>query len=175
MDSIRYPIGRFEAVTESTPEQRHSCMERIPELAVQLKELIGGLRAEQLHVPYRPKGWTILQIVHHMADNDMNAYIRLKRALTEPEPAASSYREDLWAELGDYGHVPIEVSLRLMESLHIRLYVVLQHLNERQYKRKFSTQALGLITVDIAVQRFVWHNSHHIAQIRSFLQRKGWV
>lgn len=175
MDSIRYPIGSFEAITDPTPEQRRSCIERILEIAVQLRKLLIDLRPEQLNVPYRPEGWTIRQIVHHMADNDMNAYIRFKRALTEPEPMASSYREDLWAQLGDYEHVPIEVSINLMESLHRRLYFLLQHLDERQYKRKFSTQALGLITVDVAIQRFVWHNSHHTAQIQSFLQRKGWT
>jgi Mycothiol maleylpyruvate isomerase N-terminal domain. len=175
MDSLRYPIGSFEAITDPTQEQRSSCIERIPELAVLLKELLAELLPEQLNTPYRPEGWTIRQIVHHMADNDMNAYIRLRRALTEAEPVASSYREDLWAELGDYEREPIEVSLDLMESLHCRLYGLLQHLEEQQYKRKFSTQALGLITVDVAIQRFVWHNHHHTEQIRMFLQRKGWI
>lgn len=175
MDSLRYPIGSFEDLTDATPEQRRTYIERIPEIATQLKEMLAELLPEQLNVPYRPEGWTIRQIVHHMADNDMNAYIRLKRALTELDPVASSYREDLWAELGDYEHVPIEVSLDLMESLHRRLYSLLQHLEEHQYKRKFTTQALGLITVDVAIQRFVWHSSHHTAQIRTFLQRKGWI
>lgn len=103
----------------------------------------------------------------------MNAFIRLKRALTEDEPVASSYREDLWAELGDYEHVPIEVSIQLLESLHRRMYVLLQHLDAGDFDRRFTTQALGSITIDVAVQRFVWHNRHHIAQIRNFIQRKG--
>lgn len=175
MDSVRFPIGSFEAIPDPTPELRRSFIERIPKLAKQLRELAGDLLPNQLNVPYRPEGWTVRQIVHHMADNDMNAYIRLKRALTEPEPMASSYREDLWAELGDYEHVPIEVSLQLLESLHHRMYVLLQHLDVDHYKRQFATQALGLINVDIAIQRFVWHNSHHQAQIQSLIQRKGWA
>lgn len=109
-----------------------------------------------------------------MADNDMNAYIRFKRALTEDEPMGGSYREDIWAELSDYKDVHIENSLFLMETLHIRFLILLDGLKPDDFRRKLNTQVLGKISLDIALQRFVWHNQHHISQIQSLIRSMGW-
>lgn len=117
MDDLRYPIGQFEPLLNPTPEQRNRWIEDIAEMPKILRLTVQDLTLEQLLTPYRPGGWTVQQVVHHMADNHMNAFIRFKRALTEDCPTASSYREDLWAELSDY-RTTIEPSLVLLESLH---------------------------------------------------------
>ncbi|WP_409340661.1 YfiT family bacillithiol transferase [Paenibacillus sp. MBLB4367] len=174
MDPFRYPIGQFVGNIDPTSEERNRCIKQIPDLTRSLGEVLTNLDLHQLETPYRPGGWTIRQVVHHMADNDMNAYLRLKRALTEDEPVASSYREDLFAELSDYRDVPVQTSLSLLEALHSRFYILLHRLSPEDFGRKLSTQALGLITVDIAVQRFVWHNRHHISQISALKDRSGW-
>ncbi|OXS59879.1 metal-dependent hydrolase [Cohnella sp. CIP 111063] len=173
MDDIRFPLGRFEPIDDQTGAGRRALIAEIPGLANRLRELIVGLPPERLLVPYREGGWTIAQIVHHLADNDMNAYLRFKRALTEEEPLASSYREDLWAELPDYAALPPEHSLLLLETLHARFAALLTELEPAAFERKLRTQALGSVTLDIALQRFVWHNRHHRAQIESFLGREA--
>lgn len=165
----RYPIGRFAPPKEVTSESRSLLIEEIPQLVRELKEAIEALKAAQsdpLNYCYRPGGWTVRQIVHHMADNDMNAYIRFKRALTEDGPRASSYREDLWAELADGKEMPIEHSLMLIEVLHSRFYYLLKALRDEQFERTLVTEVLGSISLDAALQRFIWHNRHHIAHIR---------
>lgn len=173
MDRLRYPIGHFVANPNSSAQERINCTKQIPGFSKSLRDILKNLDHDQLQTSYRPGGWTIQQVVHHMADNDMNAYLRLKRALTEDEPQASSYREDLWAELSDYQDVPIQTSITLLEALHSRLITLLHSLSPDDFDRTLKTQALGVITIDIALQRFVWHNEHHISQIRSLINSKG--
>jgi hypothetical protein len=174
MDHLRYPIGLFVPIMDQSSEGRNKVIDQIPEISKTLGEITRNLNREQLQTSYRPGGWTVQQVVHHMADNDMNAYIRFKRALTEDEFLASSYREDAWAELIDYIDVPINTSIRLIEFLHSRFTILLKKLPLSDYDRTLKTQALGVITLDIALQRFVWHNQHHISQIKSLLDRNGW-
>lgn len=169
MDQIRFPVGHFEPVLHPTSEERTTFISQIPEITVTLRALLKNLEAEQLQTPYRTDGWSITQIVHHLADNDMNAYIRFKRALTEDMPVSGSYREDLWAELHDYKNVPIETSIVLLEHLHSRFLILLHGMKAEDYSRKLRTQVLGDITLDTALQRFVWHNRHHIAQMKSLI------
>jgi DinB superfamily len=138
MDHIRFPIGQFESIMNLSCEERIKFINQIPEFASTLREILQNLKSEQINIPYRQDGWTIKQIVHHLADNDMNAYIRFKRALTEEEPMGSSYREDLWAELCDYRDVPIENSLVLMETLHSRFLILLNGLKPDDFNRKLK-------------------------------------
>lgn len=159
-------IGQsFQPITPLSAEQRKQLEGQILTIVPSLRKILSCLREDELRTPYRPGGWTPLQIVHHMADNDMNAYLRLKRALTEDEPVANSYREDLWAELSDYSETSADISITLMECLHSRLYQLLQGLNAEDYVRKLRTEVLGTITIEIAVQRFIWHNQNHLRQI----------
>ncbi|WP_338042334.1 YfiT family bacillithiol transferase [Paenibacillus alba] len=150
------------------------CIHQIADIVKTLRDVVNPLNYDQLQVSYRPGGWSTQQIIHHMADNDMNAYLRLKRALTEDEPIANSYREDLFAELNEYKDMPIEMSVLLLEQLHKRMITLLNSLRTEEFQRKFKTQALGLITIDIALQRFVWHNQHHISQIKLLKDSKRW-
>ncbi|PWV94517.1 DinB family protein [Paenibacillus cellulosilyticus] len=174
VDALRYPIGQFEPNLAPTLQDRRQLIHQIAGLTDELRDLVRDLTPEQLKVPYRPEGWCIQQIIHHLADNDTNACLRLRRALTEDQPAASSYREDLFAELSDYSDAPIELSITLLEALHKRLVILLSRLSEDQFQRKLQTGLLGIITIDTAVQRLVWHNRHHMAQIQLLIERKGW-
>jgi hypothetical protein len=174
VDKIRFPIGQFEPIIKLSFEERVNFINQIPEITKTLRNIMIDLVPDQLNIPYRQDGWTIQQIIHHLADNDMNAYLRFKRALTEDEPMSSSYREDLWAELSDYRDVPIENSLLLLETLHSRFLILLKVLKPDDFKRKLKTQVLGIITIDIALQRFIWHNRHHISQIESLIKSKRW-
>lgn len=173
MDRLRYPIGRFEAVHNPTPEQRGSWIGDILEMPKKVRRTVQNLTEEQLHTEYRPGGWTVRQVVHHMADNDMNAFIRFKRALTEDNPTAGSYREDLWAELSDY-ETPIETSILLLEAVHNRFTALLYSLSPSDYQRTFTSPTHGEMSLDVAVQRYAWHGRHHIAQIASLKERMGW-
>lgn len=173
MEQLRYPIGRFERIEQPTQANRDKWVTDVAETADLLRITVLNLNQEQRLTPYRPGGWTVQQVVHHMADNDMNAFLRFKRALTEDSPVASSYREDLWAELSDY-QVPIEVSIQLLESIHNRFVAVLRSLDPSDYKKTFTSPVLGVISLEVALQRFVWHNRHHIAQIASLKERMGW-
>lgn len=174
VDNIRFPIGQFIPNPNLSDEERIDLINQIPGITRTLRNIIQNLNSDQLNTPYRANGWTIKQIVHHLADNDMNAYLRFKRALNEDEPLASSYREDLWAELSDYIHMPIENSIRLQELLHERFLLLLNDLTPEDFYRKLNTQVLGSITLDMALQRFIWHNRHHISQIESLIRIKGW-
>jgi hypothetical protein len=174
MDKLRFPIGHFDPILNPSNKVRKDFINQIPDISVTLRNILKGLNPNQLQIPYRPDGWTIQQIVHHLADNDMNAYLRFKRALTEDEPLGNTYREDLWAELSDYKDVPIENSLLLLEILHNRFLILLHGLNPDEFNRTLRTQVLGKITLDTALQRFVWHNHHHITQIKTLILSKGW-
>lgn len=174
MDLLRYPIGPFEPVRQSTNEQRKVWIDDIAAIPQTVRLAVQNLTPEQLHTPYRPGGWTIQQVVHHMADNDMNAYIRFKRALTEDNPTIGSYREKLWAELDDYRDTPVETSLALMKSLHSRFANLLRSLQPSHFERMFTSQALGVMTLDVALQRYAWHGRHHTAHITSLKNRMGW-
>ncbi|MWC27574.1 YfiT family bacillithiol transferase [Paenibacillus sp. MMS18-CY102] len=172
--SIRFPIGSFTPLLEVTDEARAGYIRQLSEVHVSLQKLVSQLREDQLSVPYRPGGWNIKQIIHHMADNDMNAYLRFKRGLTEETPMGSSYEQDRFAEMADYRDIPIAHSIQLLELLHARLVILLQKLEPETFARKITTAALGEITLDIALQRFVWHNQHHIGHIASLVKDKGW-
>ncbi|KPV61251.1 metal-dependent hydrolase [Paenibacillus sp. A3] len=173
-DILRYPIGPFNPVTNTSEEERKNYTKEIADIVPSLRKIVKDFNEDQLQTPYRSGGWTVQQVVHHMADNDINAYLRFKRALTEDEPMASSYRPNLWAELTDYKDTPIEISLMLLEALHHRLINTIHGLKPADFDRRFNTEVLGWITVDVAIQRFIWHNKHHTAHIQSLAQRMNW-
>jgi uncharacterized damage-inducible protein DinB len=173
MEHLRFPIGRFEHVPLPSLVQQKQWIAVITEIVPKLRQMVHNLKIDQLNTPYRPGGWSIQQVIHHIADNDMNAFIRFKRALTEESPLASTYQEDKWAELRDY-QIPIDVSLNLQEAVHIRFVAVLRGLQTADFARTFTSPTHGVMSLDMALQRFVWHNRHHVAQISSLKERMGW-
>jgi hypothetical protein len=172
MESRRYPIGHYAEEPEPTVLSRSQHIQDILNLVPNLRNTIQQLDAGWENTTYRPGGWTVKQIIHHLADNDMNAYLRFKRALTENNPQASSYREDLWGELHDYKELPIEHSLLLLELLHYRFHVLLKGMQPADFQRSLVTGALGSIHLDTALQRFIWHHRHHLAQIHLLMVRE---
>lgn len=144
------------------------------QLAEELRAAVEPLTAEQQHTPYRPGGWTVIQVVHHLADTGMYAYLRFKRGLTEEAPLVPSYRQDLWAELDDSSNEPVESSLQLIGLLNRRFATLLESLQPEDYERTIVSGGLGEMTLDAAVERYIWHSRHHIAQITALIQRSGW-
>ncbi len=170
----RYPVGEFETRAEITVQERRDLIESIAETPTRLRASVKGLSDQQLDTPYRPGGWTVRQVVHHLADSHMNSYIRMKLALTEEQPTIKPYDEKRWAELGDARTAPPEVSLILLESLHRRWVQLLRSLSAVDWPRTFHHPESGVMSLDTALQYYEWHGRHHIAHITSLRQGMGW-
>lgn len=174
MDDLRYPIGpyRFDpAVTDAT---RRSAIEAIAETPQNLRNAVQGLNEERLDTPYRREGWTVRQVVHHVADSHINAYVRFRLALTEEEPLVRPYDESLWAELLDARGAPVEVSLALVTALHDRWVRLLRSLSSAAMARTLRHPEHGLLTVDHLLQMYAWHGRHHVAHITRLRERREW-
>lgn len=160
----RYPIGTFQLEGEITRTLINHWVEELTILPNKLREAVSGLSNEQLDTPYREGGWTIRQVVHHIADSHMNAYIRFKLALTEDSPVIKPYEEARWAELED-SKLSVDVSLTLIESVHLRLISLLKGLNEDELKRTFVHPESGIVSVEKNIGLYAWHGNHHLAHI----------
>jgi hypothetical protein len=171
---LRYPIGPYEAKTTLSPAERAEAMVQIAEAPRRMRDAVGGLSGGQLDTPYRPDGWTVRQVAHHVPDSHMNAYTRLKLALTEDEPTIKPYDEGLWAALPDSQEAPVEVSLALLEFLHLRWDFLLRALKPADFARRLRHPVVGTMTVDNLVHHYAWHGRHHVAHITALRRREGW-
>lgn len=169
----RYPVGKFAAPATITPGERTGAITTLAELPEQLRNAVDGLSFAQLGTPYREGGWTVRQVVHHVADSHMNALIRVKLSLTEDWPTVKPYDEAAWANLHDVA-APVEWSLELVESMHARWVMLLQSLNEEQWKHGFHHPENGPMTVEMATLLYAWHSRHHIAHITHLRAREKW-
>src|SRR5512140_1631287 len=174
MEDVRYPIGKFQNKEKISGEERRELLRRIAEVPVKLRAAVAGLNEQQLETPYRPDGWTVRQVVHHVADSHMNAFVRMKLALTEHEPTIKPYEEALWAETPDTTKAPIDLSLKLIEGLHGRWMMALESLAPQDFQRMFRHPQHGLRSLDWLVQLYAWHGQHHVAHITSLRERNGW-
>jgi len=170
---LRYPIGKSERPDHLTDEQRRELIGAIQETPAKLRAAVAGLSEEQLDTPYRPGGWTVRQVVHHLPDSHMNAYVRFKLALTENEPTIKPYQESAWANLPD-SKGAIEPSLALLESLHERWVTLLKSLRASDWAKKFNHPESGPYTLDKSLAIYGWHGRHHVAHITSLRERKEW-
>lgn len=171
---LRYPIGKFQFVGGNTEAQRIDLIGAIAQAPARLRAAVSGLGLVQLDTPYRPGGWSVRQLVHHIADSHMNAVMRFKLTLTEDEPAVKTYEEARWAELADAKSPGIEVSLALIENLHTRWEILLGSVEPAQWRRKFRHPEWGLETLDFLLAQYAWHGRHHVAHITSLRERNGW-
>jgi len=171
---LRYPIGEYVPKAALTPQERAGAIGDISALPQNLRDAVAGLSREQLDTPYRPGGWTVQQVVHHIPDSHMNAYVRLKLALTEQEPTIKPYDEALWATLADSRDTPVEVSLALTGALHHRWEVLLRSMRPQDFARRLNHPERGVMTLDDMVNDYAWHSRHHVAHITSLRQREGW-
>ena len=169
----RYPIGKFERPAAATPELRGEWLATLEALPARLREAVAGLSDEQIDTPYRPGGWTVRQVVHHVADSHMNSFIRFRLALTEDEPTVKPYDEAKWALLKD-AELPVEVSLRLVDGVHHRMVVMLRSLGPADFERKFRHPQLGLMDLNGNLALYAWHSRHHVAHITALRDRMGW-
>jgi hypothetical protein len=169
----RYPVGKFIKPEIVTPDERSGAMATLAELPELLRNAVDGLDSTQLNTPYRDGGWTLRQVVHHIADSHMNAFIRVRLALTEDWPAIKPYDEAAWATLPD-GMAPVEWSLDLVESLHARWVMLLQSLDEAQWLRGYRHPESGPATVEMVTLLYAWHSLHHVAHITHLRAGKDW-
>jgi uncharacterized damage-inducible protein DinB len=174
MEESKYPIGRFAFDAGLSEEKRREMIRGIAALPAELARSIAGLSADRLDTPYRVGGWSPRQIVHHIADSHMNAFIRCKLALTEDAPAIKAYNQDTWALTRDALAAPPELSLSIVEGLHARWAALLESLSLADFQRTFTHPERGLLTLDFNVQLYCWHGRHHTAQIIALRTRKGW-
>ena len=174
MTDPRYPIGKFHFDGPPTEEQRKKSIDDIAQAPANLRKAVKGLSDKQLDTPYRPDGWTVRQVAHHVPDSHLNAYVRFKLALTEEEPTIKPYAEDRWAQLADTQATPVEVSLAMLDSLHDRWVRLLRSLQPEDWKRSFRHPELGLVSLEKNLALYSWHGRHHVAHITSLRERNDW-
>jgi DinB family protein len=165
LEALRFPTGRFKVPETISAEERAKFIEEIAAAPRAMRAAVKGLSEAKLDTPYRPGGWTIRQVVHHVPDSTLNAYIRMKLALTEDEPAITPYMENLWAELPDSRDVPVETSLRLFESVTERWVSIMRSLTDAQWHRAYVHPELGRYPLDRQAALYAWHGKHHVAHI----------
>ncbi len=178
MADLRYPIGKFEWIPPENDEQmakrRVHSIDVLSKLPANLTTAVNGLTGQQLDTPYRPEGWTVRQVVHHVPDSHLNAYVRFKLALTEFEPAIKTYKEDLWAKLPDSEQTPVETSLRMVEALHGRWVTLLRSMSGEDFARTLRHPEQGVLSLDRMLALYAWHSAHHTAHITGLRTRMGW-
>ena len=174
MTDLRYPIGKFHFDGPLTEERKQASLDDIAHTPANLRAAVKGLSEAQLDTPYRPGGWTVRQVVHHVPDSHLNAYIRFKLALTEDEPTIKPYEQQLWADLDDSKSTPIEVSLTMLDSLHDRWVRLLRSLTPKDWKLTFRHPELGLVSLEKNLALYAWHGRHHTAHITALREREHW-
>ena len=174
MENLRYPVGKFVFDQDVTPEKRRNWINDIAELPTRARQATSGLTPQQLDIPHRDGGWTVRQVVHHLADSHMNSFTRFKLALTETNPQIKPYDQDAWSKTADAAKPDIELSLRLLEGLHARWSALLSSMQPQDFARTFVHPENGLMTLDRTLQTYAWHCRHHVAHITGLRARSGW-
>lgn len=174
MSDLRYPIGPFLPPSVFTPEHRSAFIAHIDATPARVRLAVEGLAEPQLLQPYRDGGWTVAQVVHHLADSHMNSYLRFKLAATEDNPPVKAYDEARWAQLPDAVSTDLRASLGLLDTLDTRWILFLRALSADQFARTFNHSAMGSVTLDWALALYAWHGRHHTAHITALRERMGW-
>ena len=174
MSDPRFPIGKFSYQGPPTVGQKQQFLDEIERAPANLRAAVAGLSDQQLDTPYRDGGWTVRQVVHHVPDSHLNAYVRLKLALTEDKPTIKPYNEAAWAELADSKSTPIEVSQTLLDSVHVRFVQLWRSMKSEDFARTLVHPEHGERTVDWLLFVYEWHGKHHAAHITELRKQKGW-
>ncbi len=173
-DDLKYPLGRYQPPAAISSSQRATWIDQMAELPAQLAKAVAGLDDAQLDTPYRPGGWTVRQVVHHLPDSHLNSYTRFRLALTEHSPLIKPYEEAAWAQLTDARTAPVAPSLTLLEGLHARFVLLLRSLSDEDFARTFRHPELGENRLDWTLGLYAWHCLHHTAHINNLRARQGW-
>jgi uncharacterized damage-inducible protein DinB len=175
LEKLRYPIGKFEFNSVAGNSEIKKWISDIEKLPPLLKKSLKGLDEKKLNTPYRQGGWTVKQVTHHLADSHINAYARIKLALTENQPTIKPYDETLWAELDDAKNLSIKVSLSLLDALHTRWVHTLKKLSDSDYERSvFHPGSKREMSIKFLIHLYSWHGKHHCAHITSLRKRNKW-
>jgi uncharacterized damage-inducible protein DinB len=174
MSDPRYPVGKFTYAGPPDEAQRGHMIREIEQTPAALRAAIKGLSPQQIETPYRESGWTVRQVIHHVPESHMNAYIRFKLGLTEDSPTIKPYEEDRWAKTGEVQSTPLEVSLTLLDSLHDRWVRLLRSLKPEEWKRSFNHPEMGPMPLEKSLALYAWHGRHHAAHITELRKRMGW-
>jgi hypothetical protein len=172
-DDLRYPIGKFNPVETLTDDDRRKMIDDIAAQPARFRDAVRGWTDTQLDTPYRPGGWTVRQVIHHVPESHLNSYVRFKWTLTENEPTIKPYAQDAWSALPD-SKLPIEMSLRLLEALHVRWVELLRCMTPDQWRRRLHHPESGTFNLDRMLQVYVWHGNHHLAHITRLKERMKW-
>lgn len=176
LEQLRYPIGKFQTpkiITEVLITEWINTLETLPR---RLDHMVTRLSMEQLETPYRPMGWTVRQLIHHISDSHHHSYIRFKWALTEDKPVIKPYDEKGWSDLFDAKTAPIQLSLEHLKAVHAKLVYLLKGLTSSDLDREFVHPDGNVVTtVKENIGRYAWHGSHHFAHIENLLKREGWI
>ena len=170
----RYPIGKFEMPANVTPALRQEAIQKIADTPARIRAAVAGLSQSQLDTPYREGGWTVRQVVHHVPDSHLNAYVRLKLALTEDKPTIKPYAEDKWARLADSVSTPVSTSLTLLETVHERFVILLRSLSDSDFSKKLIHPEHGERDLNWLALLYAWHGQHHTAHITELRKKNGW-
>lgn len=176
LEFLRYPIGRFKSPDKITSNYISEWISILETFPIRFEALVKHLTKDQLDTQYRPNGWTIRQLVHHVADSHHHSYIRFKWALTEDKPVIKAYNEKLWAELNDSKSSPIQMSIEHIKAVHYKLVNLLRSLSEEDLKRSFihpETNGEVLLKQNIGI--YAWHSNHHYTHVENVLKRKDWL
>ena len=175
MTDPRYPIGKHRHPDSVSTEQRARFIDQIAACPAAMREAVRGLDDARLDTPYRDGGWTVRQVVHHVPDSHLQAYVRIKLALTEDEPTIKAYEEARWAELPEARSAPIEMSLSLLDAVHARWMAALRSLTPAHFARRyFHPQQQRHLSIDQTLALYAWHGRHHVAHIQTLREREGW-
>lgn len=175
LEKLQYPIGKYEIPNPITEEHVSEWISVLENLPTRLEEMVNELSEEQLETPYRPDGWTVRQLIHHVSDSHHHSYIRFKWALTEDNPVIKPYFEKEWANLFDTRTAPIQMSLDHLKAVHFKLVYLLKGLSKEQLQRTFiHPDGNEVTTLEENIGRYAWHGSHHFAHIENLIKRKGW-
>jgi hypothetical protein len=172
---LRYPVGKFQRPAALSDADRKTAIDAIASLPAGISAAVHGLSDTQLDTPYRPGGWTVRQVVHHVADSHINGYCRLKFALAENEPTIKPYDENVWATFADATTMPVAPSLALLEALHARWVTVLRSLSGNQFSRTYNHPETGMQNIDSHIANYAWHGRHHTAHITELRKREHWT
>jgi uncharacterized damage-inducible protein DinB len=174
MTDPRFPIGKPVLKEVLSDAERREAIDTIADTPAALRAAVASLDDQQLDTPYRDGGWTVRQVIHHVPDSHMNAFIRFKLGLTEDEPTIKPYAEDRWAQLADARETPVDVSLTLLETLHQRWDIILRAMRPEDFQRTLNHPEKGRLTLDQMLGLYSWHGRHHVAHVTALRERMGW-
>jgi hypothetical protein len=174
IESLKYPVGRFDPQAPAPAGGRAALIDSLAAVPARLRTAVNGLTEAQLDTPYREGGWTVRQLVHHVPDSHLNAYIRMKWTVTEDNPTIKTYDEKLWSELGDARTAPVEVSLTLLAAIHARWDLFLRSLADSDFERPLSHPEWGQLQLETLLKQYEWHGRHHVAHVTALRQRLKW-